>query len=256
MIKNQVIEFPKREISNPINLPQSLTQLLGQFPTERYAKVDTLAASESRFDGYDIPKVSRQTLLSAINLVEISLLPVDQEKIKLEIGKLRYICKSRKSDEDDITLGLDVFAQYLSMPDLPGDITIETIQAWPDSEKGEFLPTVKELKSIILEKAKRREALLVSLKAELANLQSLKISQSIDHENLINVKASFRASHGNVMANTWIEKLRFVSRTDNTIKIQAESAFHKDWIKNKYLDDILFFWKKNDNSVEKLEVVL
>lgn len=256
MIKNQVIEFPKREISNPINLPQSLTQLLGQFPTERYAKVDTLAASESRFDGYDIPKVSRQTLLSAINLVEISLLPVDQEKIKLEIGRLRYICKSRKSDEDDITLGLDVFAQYLSMPDLPGDITIETIQAWPDSEKGEFLPTVKELKSIILEKAKRREALLSSLKFELANLQSVKISQSTDHENFMKVKADFRRVNGNVMADCWIEKTRFFSKKENTINLRADNSFTREWVKDKFGSQILGLWQKYDASINRLEVIL
>lgn len=256
MIKNQVIEFPKREIYNPINLPQSLTQLLGQFPTERYAKVDTLAASESRFDGYDIPKVSRQTLLSAINLVEISLLPVDQEKIKLEIGKLRYICKSRKSDEDDITLGLDVFAQYLSMPDLPGDITIETIQAWPDSEKGEFLPTVKEIKSIILEKAKRREALLSSLKFELANLQSVKISQSTDHENFMKVKADFRRVNGNVMADCWIEKTRFFSKKENTINLRADNSFTREWVKDKYASQILGLWQKYDASINRLEVIL
>lgn len=218
--------------------------------------MDTLAASESRFDGYDIPKVSRQTLLSAINLVEISLLPVDQEKIKLEIGRLRYICKSRKSDEDDITLGLDVFAQYLSMPDLPGDITIETIQAWPDSEKGEFLPTVKELKSIILEKAKRREALLSSLKFELANLQSVKISQSTDHENFMKVKADFRRVNGNVMADCWIEKTRFFSKKENTINLRADNSFTREWVKDKYGSQILGLWQKYDASINRLEVIL
>ena len=184
--------------------------------------------------------------------LEKSIAPAKTEELKAELMRLQLLTMARQLGEAEKALQYTAFGEELKK--YPADLVRDSLRMWPTKSK--FFPAFQEVLELIEPEFKIRLMKLEAVDQAIKNLNVKKISQSDNHSNLINVKASFRASHGNVMANTWIEKLRFVSRTDNTIKIQAESAFHKDWIKNKYIDDILFFWKKNDNSVEKLEVVL
>lgn len=203
--------------------------------------------------GYSIQKdLTVQQLNVAKLALEKSIAPAKTEELKAELMRLQLLTMARQLGEAEKALQYTAFGEELKK--YPADLVRDSLRMWPTKSK--FFPAFQEVLELIEPEFKIRLMKLEAVDQAIKNLNVKKISQSDNHSNLINVKASFRASHGNVMANTWIEKLRFVSRTDNTIKIQAESAFHKDWIKNKYLDDILFFWKKNDNSVEKLEVVL
>ena len=203
--------------------------------------------------GYSVQgDLNAQQLNVASMALEKSIAPAKTDELKSELMRLQLLTMSRNLGENEKALQYTAFGEELKK--YPADLVRDALRMWPTKSK--FFPAFQEVLELIEPEFKSRLMKLEAVDQAIKNLNVKKISQSDNHSNLINVKASFRASHGNVMANTWIEKLRFVSRTDNTIKIQAESAFHKDWIKNKYLDDILFFWKKNDNSVEKLEVVL
>lgn len=203
--------------------------------------------------GYSVQgDLNAQQLNVARLALEKSIAPAKTDELKSELMRLQLLTMARQLGENERALQYTAFGEELKK--YPADLVRDALRMWPTKSK--FFPAFQEVLELIEPEFKIRLMKLEAVDQAIKNLNVKKISQSDNHSNLINVKASFRASHGNVMANTWIEKLRFVSRTDNTIKIQAESAFHKDWIKNKYLDDILFFWKKNDNSVEKLEVVL
>lgn len=74
--------------------------------------------------------------------MDAACLPADQRRIERALAELALLCKSRPEETEDVAARLSIITARLR--DYPGDVALEAIRRWGDSEK--WFPSWAELR--------------------------------------------------------------------------------------------------------------
>jgi hypothetical protein len=68
------------------------------------------------------------------------------------------------------------------------------------------------------------------------------------------VKPAAAQMFGDHVANHWLAKLEPVSMADGQFTVETEKAFWRDWIKERYLDDLLRLMRQHATELKRIEI--
>lgn len=62
--------------------------------------------------------------------------------------------------------------------------------------------------------------------------------------------------YGQEVFDNWLSHIEFISFTSNILKLSVPTKFIREWINNNYISNILEIYKKEDNSIKFIEILV
>jgi chromosomal replication initiator protein len=69
------------------------------------------------------------------------------------------------------------------------------------------------------------------------------------------VSSDLNKHYGEALYKSWFSKMNFLESSINTIILSTPTNFIRDWIKSRYIRDILQSWQAYDQSIKSVEIV-
>ena len=70
------------------------------------------------------------------------------------------------------------------------------------------------------------------------------------------IKEKLLKEYGEDVYSSWIKPLSLVSHSGSNVVISAPNAFMRDWIIDNYSNKIIYLFKKENNNVNKLDIIV
>lgn len=116
--------------------------------TERYGY-------DAEIVSYTVGNAPLEEIKRALWMVEYTLRPTPDAKVKSELARLKVTTKSRAEAGEDLALALAAYAEYLAK--YPEDVVVDALRYWARNET--WWPSWSELKGLLDYRVKKRRAL-------------------------------------------------------------------------------------------------
>lgn len=160
---NDLVQYRRQELTPEANtkdlrasLKPAVRSLLSVPVNHDY--VDPTYGWDGYVKGYNLPSVieaSEDELREALVQVEQATKPLPDERIVLEINKLKVRCKMRSEQQEDMQMLIACLLDDLS--EYPADVVVDVLKAWP--RRSPWWPSWNELYEQLERKSAPRRAI-------------------------------------------------------------------------------------------------